>query len=153
LRLKPATHAMPLEQYRILHWNARVTDAEVRTLANWAHATSASQVGQPTQSVDVADPVRGKELFGKRCSGCHSLTQNRQGPRLHGVYGRVSGTVADYAYSATLKKARIVWDEQSLDSWLTDPDAFLAGNAMDFLVSRPQERRDILAYLRQSSGK
>jgi hypothetical protein len=29
-----------------------------------------------------------------------------------------------------------VWDEKSLDKWLTDPDAFLPGNDMDFLVSK-----------------
>jgi cytochrome c len=69
------------------------------------------------------------------------------------VYGRASGSLADFAYSAALKKAHIVWDETSLDRWLTDPDAFVSGNEMDFLVSKPQERRDLVSYLRQSSGK
>ena len=99
------------------------------------------------------DPVRGKELFEKRCTGCHSLTQNHQGPRLQGVYGRASGSISDYEYSPTLKKSQIVWGENSLEQWLTDPDAFLPGNNMDFLVSRPQERQDIISYLRQMSGK
>jgi len=53
---------------------------------------------------------------------------------LQGVYGRISGSVADYAYSERLKKARIAWDEKSLEQWLADPDAFLPGNNMDFLV-------------------
>lgn len=39
-------HAMPLPQYRLIHWNARVNDAEIRTLANWAHGTSASEMDQ-----------------------------------------------------------------------------------------------------------
>jgi cytochrome c len=52
-----------------------------------------------------------------------------------------------------LKKSHIVWDEKSLGQWLTDPDAFLPGNNMDFLVSRPQERQDIISYLRQTTGK
>ena len=81
------------------------------------------------------------------------MTRNREGPQLQGVYGRVSGSVANYAYSQTLKKSQIVWDEKSLEQWLTDPDAFLPGNNMDFLVSRPQERRDLISYLKQSSGK
>lgn len=142
-------HEMPPVQYRLIHWNARVEDAEIRALANWAHV-SPSESDQQTGN---GDPVRGKGLFEKRCTGCHSLAQNHQGPRLQGVYGRVSGSVSDYAYSQTLKNSHITWDEKSLEQWLTDPDAFLPGNNMDFLVSKLQERQDIIGYLRQSSGK
>jgi cytochrome c len=144
---------MPPVQYRMIHWNARVNDAEIRILAGWAHASSGSSGIESNQQAGEGDPVRGKERFEKRCTGCHSLTQNHQGPRLEGVYGRVSGSVADYAYSQALKNSQITWDEKSLNQWLTDPDAFLPGNNMDFLVSRPQERRDIISYLRQSSGR
>jgi hypothetical protein len=42
---------------------------------------------------------------------------------------------------------------QSLDEWFTDPDAFLPGNNMDFLVARPQERKNLIAYFKQSAGK
>jgi cytochrome c len=146
-------HEMPLPQYRLIHWKARVNDAEIRTLASWAHASSGSSSSESNQHPGEGDPVRGKELFEKRCSGCHSLTQNHQGPRLQGVYGRVSGSVADYPYSQTLKKSQIAWDERSLEQWLTDPDAFLPGNNMDFLIPKPQERQDIISYLRQTSGR
>ena len=146
-------HEMPLLQYRMVHWNARVNDAEIRTLANWARAASGPEVGQEMPLAGEGDPVRGKVLFEKRCTGCHALSQNHQGPRLQGVYGRTSGTVPDYAYSTALRKAKIAWDKTSLDKWLTDPDAFLPGNNMDFLVSRPQERQDIISYLRQTSGR
>jgi cytochrome c len=79
--------------------------------------------------------------------------QNRQGPRLQGVFGRAVGSVANYAYSQTLKNSKIAWDEKSLDKWLADPDAFLPGNTMDFLVSKPKERQDLIRYLKQISGK
>jgi cytochrome c len=72
---------------------------------------------------------------------------------LQGVYGRTSGTVVNFAYSSALKRAHVVWDETSLEKWLTDPDAFIAGNDMDFLVSKPRERRDLISYLKQSSGR
>jgi cytochrome c len=144
-------HDMPLPQYRMIHWNAGVTDAEIRTLASWAHVSSGAALEM--HLFGAGDPARGKELFEKRCTGCHALAQNHQGPGLQGVYGRTSGSVANYAYSAALKKAQIVWDEMSLEQWLTDPDAFLPGNNMDFLVPRPQERQDIISYLRQTSGK
>jgi cytochrome c len=72
---------------------------------------------------------------------------------LQGVFGRSAGSVADYTYSSSLKKAKLTWDDSTLDKWLTDPDAFVPGNNMDFLVSKPQERKDLIAFLRKSSGK
>lgn len=145
-------HEMPLPQYRLIHWNSSVNDAEIQTLASWAHASPGSSGCESKQQAGEGDAFQGKELFEKRCSGCHSLTQNRQGPRLQGVYGRVSGSVADYAYSRALKKSQITWDEKYLEQWLADPDTLLPGNNMDFLVPKPQERQDIISYLRQSSG-
>jgi cytochrome c len=142
---------MPPMQYRMIHWNARIVDADLKTLAQWVRGSQATQNDDMVAGED--DAVRGKALFEKRCTGCHALTQNHEGPQLQGVYGRTSGAVAGFAYSAALKKANIVWDQTSLDKWLTDPDAFITGNDMDFLVSRPQERRDLISYLKQSSGK
>jgi cytochrome c len=146
-------HEMPLVQYRMIHWNARVTDTEILKLANWSHAMSGLEAGTVDLSTGVGDPARGKVLFEKRCVGCHSFTQNREGPRLQNVFARTSGSVADYAYSPALKRTKIVWDEQSLDKWLADPDALVPGNNMDFLVSKSQERKDLVSYLKQSSGK
>lgn len=95
----------------------------------------------------------GKQLFEKRCTGCHSLDKNKEGPRLRGVYGRKAGTVADFSYSDELKASQIMWDEQSLDRWLINPDAMVSNSDMAFHVSDPQERADIIQFLRLSSGK
>jgi cytochrome c len=92
-------------------------------------------------------------LFEKQCTGCHALTSNHEGPQLQGVFGRTSGTALGFAYSAALKKADLMWDETTLDRWLADPDAFIGGNEMDFSVSDAQERRDLISYLRLTSGK
>ena len=144
-------HEMPPMQYRMIHWNARVTDADLSALVQWAHGPQAAQSDAP--AVGAGNPVQGKLLFDKRCTGCHALTQNRQGPQLQSVYGRISGTAPGYAYSAALKRAHIVWDDASLDKWLTDPDAFISGNEMDFPVSKPQDRKDIISYFKQNSGR
>jgi cytochrome c len=148
-------HEMPLLQYRIIHWNSRVTGTEIRTLADWAHASSGSGsvTGQSVLPASAGDASRGQALFEKRCVGCHALTANHEGPKLQGLFGRAAGSVADYAYSPALKKARVMWDEATLDRWLTDPDAFVPGNNMDFLISKSQERKDLIAFLRKSSGK
>jgi cytochrome c len=139
------THNMPLPQYRMIHWSSRITAADLQTLSEWSHGTPAADT--TTQVTTAGDPDRGKALFEKRCTGCHALTQNHEGPRLLGVYGRTTGSVPGFPYSDALRNANTVWNEQSLEKWLTDPDAFLPGNNMDFLLARPQERKDVISYL------
>jgi len=146
-------HEMPLPQYRMIHWDSRVSDADVRTLSEWARGTASLEGGTGGDSGAPGDPAHGKVLFEKRCVGCHTLTENREGPLLQGVYGRTAGTAASFAYSSALKNSKMVWDDASLDKWLTDPDMFIPGNNMDFLISKAQDRRDIISYLRQVSGK
>jgi cytochrome c len=52
-----------------------------------------------------------------------------------------------------LKKAHIVWNDATLDQWLTDPDTLVPGNNMEFRVPKAQERRDLIRFLQQSAGK
>jgi cytochrome c len=96
---------------------------------------------------------RGKEVFERRCGGCHSLDHDKEGPRLRGVYGRAAGSVTSFKYSDVLKKAHIAWDAESLDKWLSDPDKFIPDNDMGFHVEKADERRDVIAYLKALSGK
>jgi len=147
---------MPPAQYLALHWNARLTPTDVRAVMQWAGqgtgpatASGISQSGMLTQG----DAVRGKTVFEKRCTGCHALTQDREGPHLQGAYGRTAGTVSGFAYSDVLKKSQIVWNEQTLNQWLTDPQAMVPGADMDFYVAKPDERADVIQYLKQQSGK
>jgi cytochrome c len=100
-----------------------------------------------------ASAANGKVLFEKRCTGCHSLDKNKEGPRLKDVFGRKAGSVPDFTYSDELKAAKITWDAQSLDRWLLDPDAVVPNNDMAFHVSNMQERADIIEFLRVSSGR
>lgn len=82
------------------------------------------------------------------------MEQDREGPRLHGVFGRTSGTISGFDYSPALKNAHIVWNEKTLESWLADPDSLVPGNNMEFHVAKPQERLDIIRYLQaESMGK
>jgi cytochrome c len=145
------TQQMPPLQYRMIHWNAKIANTDERALTQWAHDGS-STARSDAQAVGDGDPIRGQALFEKRCTGCHSLTQNHEGPRLQGVYGRNSGGVPGFPYSEALRKANVVWNDQSLERWLADPDAFLPDNNMDFLVARRQERKDLIAFLKKSSG-
>ena len=143
---------MPPPQYLAMHWTARITDSDLQAITRWGTSSPiiASSGALPESSMD-GDAERGRVVFEKRCTGCHALTQDREGPHLQGVYGRVSGTVPGFDYSPALRNAKIVWDSATLDRWLTDPDAFVPGNNMDFHVTRPQERTDLIRFLRQQS--
>jgi cytochrome c len=91
---------------------------------------------------------RGKDLFERRCSGCHGLDNNKEGPRLRGVYGRKAAGEADFEYSEALKKVAVRWDDAGLDKWLRDPDAMAPGTDMAFHVGDGEERKALIAYLK-----
>jgi cytochrome c len=99
------------------------------------------------------DPGRGRDAFEKRCTGCHALDKIKVGPRLRGVYGRPAGKDAGFIYSDAVKSAPVTWDESTLDRWLTDTESVIPGNDMSFRLDDANERANIIAYLRQLSGK
>ena len=94
-----------------------------------------------------AIPSAAKKIY-QACTDCHSLDQNDVGPRHRGVYGRKAGSLPDYRYSDALKSAKIVWTEETLDKWLTDPQTFVPGVKMFFHLDNPQDRADVIAFLR-----
>jgi cytochrome c len=98
-------------------------------------------------------PASPKDLFEKRCGGCHALDRDKEGPRLRGVYGRAAGSMDSFQYSDALKKSRIVWTDETLDRWLTDTEKLVPNNDMTFHVEKIDERREIIAYLKLNSGK
>jgi cytochrome c len=108
---------------------------------------------QNTLGMAAGDAANGKALFEKRCTGCHALDSNKEGPRLHDVYGRKAGSVSGFQYSDALKSANFTWDATQLDKWLTDTESLVPNNDMSFHVPKAQERADIIEYLRVSSGE
>jgi cytochrome c len=100
----------------------------------------------------AADAAHGQELYESRCGGCHSLDANRVGPAHRGVYGRKAGSAPNFNYSTAVKNSAVVWDEKTLDAWLTNPQTLIPGQRMNFRVAASQDRADIIAYLRQESG-
>jgi cytochrome c oxidase assembly protein subunit 11 len=98
------------------------------------------------------DPVIGEKLFAERCSSCHELNGVKVGPPLGGVVGRRAGSVAGFDYSPALAQSGIVWSEQVLAQWLTNPQAFVPGALMPASVPDAAIRRDIIAYLKTTGG-
>jgi cytochrome c len=85
-----------------------------------------------------------------RCAGCHSTQagQNKIGPSLDGAFGRTSGSVPGYNYSAALKNAHLTWDEQTLDKFLQNPGGLVHGTKMFVSVPDAKTRQRVIAYLK-----
>ena len=104
-------------------------------------------------AASAPDPGRGRDAFEKRCTGCHELDKAKIGPPLRGVYGRNAGKDPQFAYSDAVKAATVTWDESTLDRWLADTESVIPDNDMSFRLSDPADRANIIAYLKQLSGK
>jgi len=104
-----------------------------------------------TNALAQGDPKKGQDVFQDQCSGCHVLTgPGFSAPPLSGVYGRKAGT-ADFMYSDAMKKSGIVWNDASLATFLSDPSKAVPGTAMSANLSDPQQRDDVIAYLKTLS--
>ena len=91
--------------------------------------------------------ARGQTLY-KGCADCHSIDKNDVGPMHKGLVGRKAGSVPGYDYSAELKSSGIVWTEENLDKWLNDPTQMVPDTKMLFSVESPQDRADLIAFLK-----
>jgi cytochrome c len=93
------------------------------------------------------DVARGEQLY-RGCEDCHSIDKNEVGPMHRGVVGRTAGTVPGYNYSVALKKSNLVWTEDNLDKWLTNPQSLVLGTKMFYKVNDAQDRADLIAFLK-----
>ncbi len=103
----------------------------------------------------AADAARGEQVY-RKCVSCHTLEangRNRVGPRLHGLFGRVAGSVADFRYSDALKASGIIWTDQTLDAYLKDSEGFVPGTKMYGGLSLDEDREDLIAYLKAATKR
>src|SRR5229473_900173 len=100
------------------------------------------------------DATQGQRDF-RACAPCHSLEPDRNmtGPSLANLWGRKAGSLPSFErYSEALKASGIIWDDRSLDGWLTDPDRMVPDNEMPFNgIKDTRIRADLLAFLKDAS--
>jgi len=99
------------------------------------------------------DAIRGEARF-QDCAACHRLEAgtNNVGPSLHGILTRKAGEIADFRYSPAIKRSGIVWTPETLDKFITDPQALVPGNRMPYAgMANASDRADLIAYLTKAS--
>lgn len=101
--------------------------------------------------------AEGENVF-RRCAACHAVGEgatHRVGPHLNEVVGRQAGSLEDYNYSQAMRTAGeegLVWDEESLEEFLTNPGAMIPGTKMVFPGLRNEEQiAAVIAFLASHS--
>jgi cytochrome c len=99
------------------------------------------------------DVVRGEARF-QDCAACHRLEAgvNNVGPSLHGIFTRKAGELTDFRYSSAMKRSGIVWTPETLNTFISDPQAMVPANRMPYAgMANASDRADLIAYLSKAS--
>ncbi len=115
------------------------------------------------QAMAESDPARGERLFNGflRCYACHSLEPgvSKVGPSLAWLFGRAAGTAGGFdRYSDAMKTSGIIWDANTLNEFLANPQKYIPGNRMakdgyfvSDMISSARIRTDVIAYLERAT--
>lgn len=111
---------------------------------------SQSALPQASQGIE---PDAGQQAFNNSCRTCHMAREgdNRLGPSLYKIVGREAASLPDYPYSSAMKEADFIWDEETLDRFIANPDQVVPGNGMKPYsgLTSSEDRRKIIGFLRQ----
>ena len=82
------------------------------------------------------------------CGIVAAIQRGTKGDGCHAVAWRKAAAVEDYNYSGPMKRAEVTWTPETLDAFLTDPQAVVAGTKMPFSgLPDAKDRADLIAYL------
>lgn len=104
------------------------------------------------------DAKRGEHVF-RKCLLCHVVepgSTSSIAPPLNDVVGRRAGIINGFQYSEIMQLARdkgLSWTEDALYQFLDKPEDFMPGTYMAFAGLEEQERRDVIAYLKQLAAR
>jgi cytochrome c len=99
----------------------------------------------------TGDPAHGAQIY-QRCQLCHSIEHDLVGPRHLGLFGRKAGSISGYPYSAAMRNSGITWSEDTLNQFLSGPQAFVPGTRMTFTgLPDEQDRADVIAFLKEAT--
>jgi len=98
----------------------------------------------------AGDAAKGKKVF-KKCAICHAIKAGKKkiGPSLFGIAGSKAATTKGFRFSAAMKKAKLTWDDATLDKYLKNPRKAVKGTRMVFSGLRSKkDRENVIAYLK-----
>ncbi len=110
-------------------------------------------------SAQAAEPDvdKGKKVF-RKCKACHEVKKekNKVGPHLINLFGRKAGLMEGYKFSKAMKAKGadegLVWNDETLDAYLTKPKDYIKGTKMAFPgLKKEKDRVNIIAYLKTFS--
>ncbi|KAG8213143.1 cytochrome-c from the OXPHOS pathway [Butyriboletus roseoflavus] len=96
------------------------------------------------------DANKGAGLFKTRCKQCHNVgagEPNVVGPNLHGLFGRKTGQVPGYQYTAANVNKGVVWDESTLFDYLENPKKMAFAG-----LKKEKDRNDLITWLKEATA-
>ncbi len=100
--------------------------------------------------------VMGNEF--RWCRYCHVMqpgAAEEPGPSLYRIFGRQAATFPGFYYSEAfiaVGEEKLVWTEETIDKFITDPQAYIPGNRMvhgPVAISDPERRKRVINLLKK----
>ena len=112
------------------------------------------QVSQVQAAACVPASVeKGSKLFAQECSVCHTVQKDvtgMMGVNLHGVAGRTSGTFPGFSYSQAMKDKAVNWKAESLQAFISKPQAYVPGTYMPYMgMAAAEDSAAVACFLSQ----
>ena len=112
---------------------------------------------EPKITKTAATIPQSENKLGRRvfllCAACHNVVKgepHKVGPNLNGFLGKKAGMKTDFVYSEALKNKGIVWSEETIREWLSNPAGYVPGTKMAFVGVQKKEQQDaLIAYLKE----
>lgn len=126
-----------------------VTEEAASTTTAAAPAAELPPIGPELAKANVD---AGKAIFMKQCLTCHTADKggaNKVGPNLWGIVGRKKAAHEGFSYSSAMQAKGGEWTYEDINHLIFKPTAYVKGTKMAFAgLPKPQERADVVAYLR-----
>ncbi len=127
----------------------RTTPVTVRMVFNLDVKKAEVAPATATQVALAGDVKKGKKVF-RKCKACHKVKEgkNAVGPSLYNILGANAASVEGFKYSKALTDAGIVWDVETLTTFLKKPKALVPGTKMAFGgIKKDADIENLIAYL------
>ncbi|MFZ2871840.1 c-type cytochrome [Zavarzinia sp.] len=127
-------------------------EAEGAAAGGEAEAAAEAPKDPPVEQLLASASVEnGQKQFAK-CASCHTVDKGgaaKVGPNLWGVVGNKHAHMEGFAYSDAMKAKPGLWEFAALYEFLRSPKDYVPGTKMGFAgLKKPQDRADLIAYLR-----